>query len=141
MSWTPAVDRGHNQVIKIKFSAKDCGKCPAHARCTKAERRTITIRPREQYEALQAARSRETSAEYRAEYHRRAGIEETISQGVRTCGLRRSRYVGEAKVHLQHIATATAINVSRITDWWADHPREVTRKSAFTRLMTASVAA
>ncbi len=141
VSWTPAVDRGHNQVIKIKFSAKNCGKCPAHARCTKSERRTITIRPREQYEALQAARSRESSAEYLAEYHRRAGNEGTISQGIRACGLRRSRYVGEAKAHLQHIATATAINVSRLTDWWADHPREVTRRSAFTRLMAASDAA
>ena len=62
MSWTPAVDRGHNEVIKIKFSAKDCGMCPARARCTEAKRRSITIRPREQYEALQAARSRESSA-------------------------------------------------------------------------------
>lgn len=141
VSWTPAVDRGRNEVIKIKFSAKDCRMCPARARCTEAKRRSITIRPREQYEALQAARSRESSAEYRAEYRRRAGIEGTISQGVRVFGLRRSRYVGEAKTHLQHVATATAINVSRITDWLADHPREVTRRSAFARLMAASDAA
>ena len=141
MSWTPAVDRGHNEVIKIKFSAKDCGKCAARARCTEAKRRSVTIRPREQYEALRAARSRESSPEYRAEYHRRAGIEGTISQGVRACGLRRARYVGEAKAHLQHLATASAINVARITDWLADHPREVTRTSAFTRLMAASDAA
>jgi transposase len=141
VSWTPAVDRGHNDVIKIKCSAKDCGKCAAHARCTEARRRSVTIRPREQYEALQAARSRESSQEYRAEYRRRAGIEGTISQGIRGCGLRRSRYVGEAKAHLQHIATSTAINISRITDWLADRPREVTRRSAFTRLMTASDAA
>ena len=63
------------------------------------------------------ARSRESSAEYRAEYNRRAGIEGTISQGVRACGLRRSRYVGEAKAHLQHVATATAMNMTRIGDW------------------------
>jgi transposase len=141
VSWTPAVDRGHNAVIEIKFSAKDCGTCPARARCTEAKRRGITIRPRDQYEALQAARSRESSPEYRAEYSRRAGIEGTISQGVRACGLRRARYVGEAKAHLQQVATATAINVSRITDWLADRPREVTRTSAFTRLMATEKAA
>jgi transposase len=141
VSWSPAVDRGHNEVIKVKFSAKDCGKCPAHARCTEAKRRSITIRPRDQYEALQAARSRESSEEYRTEYNKRAGIEGTISQGVRACGLRRARYVGEAKAHLQHIATATAINVVRITDWLADRPREVTRTSAFTRLIADSDAA
>ena len=53
--------------------------------------------PRDQYEALHAARSRETSQEYRAEYNRRAGIEGTISQGVRTCGLRRSRYMAQTQ--------------------------------------------
>ena len=137
VSWSPAVDRGHNEVIKIKFSAKDCGACPARDRCTEAKRRSITVRPRDQYEALHAARSREASEEYRAEYNRRAGIEGTISQGVRTGGLRRSRYIGEAKAHLQHVATAAAINVSRISDWLADRPREVTRASAFARLMAA----
>src|SRR5262249_3805282 len=141
VSWTPAVDRGHNEVIKIKFSAKDCGTCPARDRCTEAKRRSITVRPRDQYEALQAARSREASEEYRAEYSRRAGIEGTISQGVRASGLRRSRYIGEAKAHLQHIATAAAINVSRISDWLAETPREVTRTSAFARLMAPAVAA
>jgi hypothetical protein len=32
---------------------------------------------------------------------------------VRTCGLGRSRYIGEAKAHLKHIAAA--INVTRIS--------------------------
>jgi transposase len=141
ISWTPAVDREHNEVIKIKFSAKDCGACPVRRRCTEAKRRSITVRPREQYEALQAARLREKSEEYRSEYKRRAGIEGTVSQGVRACGLRRSRYVGTAKTHLQHVATATAMNVARITDWLTERPREATRKSAFTRLMAAADAA
>jgi transposase len=47
-SWSPAVDRGHNDVIKIKFSAKDCGSCPRRAQCTQGKRRTITVRPQEQ---------------------------------------------------------------------------------------------
>jgi transposase len=141
ISWSPAMDRGHNDVIKIKFSAKDCGACPAHVRCTKASRRSITVRPRDQYEALRAARSREASDEYRSEYNRLAGIEGTISQGVRAFGLRRSRSIGEAKAHLQHVATATAINMARISDWLEERPREVTRRSAFTKLMTTADAA
>jgi hypothetical protein len=47
--------------------------------------------------------------------------------------------VGQA--HLLHVVTATAINVSRITDLLADRPREVTRTSAFTRLMATAKAA
>ncbi len=140
-SWSPAVDRGHNAVIKIKFSAKDCQACASRAQCTQAKRRTITVRPQDQYVALETARLREQSAEFQEEYARRAGVEGTISQGVRACGLRRSRYVGEAKTHLQHLATAAAINVIRLSSWLMDKPREQTRTSAFVKLMAPRPAA
>ena len=133
--WTPAVDKGHNHVIKVKFSAKDCGACPSKVKCTRATRRSVTIRPREQYEALELARRREGTTEYKEDYGKRAGVEGTISQGVRVCGMRRSRYAGEAKTHVQHLATAAALNVLRIGDWLAGKPREQTRTSAFARLM------
>ena len=37
---------------------------------------------------------------------KRAGVKGTITEGVRAGGLRRLRYVGEEKTHLQHLATA-----------------------------------
>jgi transposase len=49
-------------------------------------------------------------------------------------GLRRSRYIGQEKTHLQHIATAAALNVVRSMAWFDGHPRAQTRRSAFTRL-------
>jgi transposase len=135
IGWSPAVDKGHNHVIKVKFSAKDCRACPSKEQCTRGTRRLVTIRPREQYEALGLARLREGTAEYQRDYGKRAGVEGTISQGVRVCGLRRSRYAGQAKTHLQHLATAAALNVLRIGDWLAQEPREQTRTSAFAQLM------
>ncbi|WP_420799380.1 transposase [Ktedonospora formicarum] len=48
-----------------------------------------------------------------------AKIEGTLSQGVRTIGLRRSRYVGETKTHSQHIATAATLNVVRSMAWFS----------------------
>lgn len=78
---------------------------------------------------------RERSEEFKGEYARRAGVEGTISAGVRARGLRRSRYVGEAKTHFQHLATAAAINVNRISSWLRDKPREQTRISAYAKLM------
>jgi len=134
-AWSPAVDSSNNEVIKVKFSAKDCGVCPSKAKCTRAARRTVSIRPRERYEALAAARARETTEQFKEDYAKRAGVEGTISQGVRACGMRRSRYAGQAKTHLQHLATAAALNVLRIGDWLAEKPREQTRTSAFARLM------
>ena len=61
-------------------------------------------------------------------------MEGTISQGTRAFGLRRSRYLGMAKTHLQHVATAAAINLSRLMDWFRDHLPERTRTSPFAAL-------
>lgn len=94
----------------------------------------MTIRPREQYLALKQRREQEKTKEFTQIYARRAGIEGTISQGVRTMGLRRSRYIEEEKTHLQHVATAAALNVVRSMAWFDGLPRAQTRRSAFARL-------
>src|SRR4051812_6430255 len=65
----------------------------------------------------------------------RAGIEGTLSQAVRTLHLRRARYIGLAKVHLQHVLTAAALNLARVAAWLAGTPLARTRHSAFVRLM------
>jgi transposase len=61
-SWTPAIDDRKNEVIKMKFSTTVCGRCPRQVHCIRStkkyKRRTITIRPQAQHEALQAARRR-----------------------------------------------------------------------------------
>jgi len=64
----------------------------------------------------------------------RAGIEGTLSQGVRTFELRRSRYIGLAKTHVQHVATAAAINLARLADWFAGIPKAQTRQTKFAAL-------
>ena len=66
-------------------------------------------------------------------YAKRAGIEGTISQGVRRSGLRRSRYL--AKTHLGHIFTAAAINLLRVGEWLAGATRATTRQSRFAAVM------
>ena len=101
----------------------------------RSQRRTITIRPKEHFLALKARREREQTPESATEYTRRAGIEATISQGVRVLRLRRSRYVGLARAHLSHVLTAAGLNFLRAADWLADIPRAGTRQSPFTTLM------
>jgi transposase len=135
-SWTPSVDRQQNPVIRIKFARRECMKCPSLVHCAgKEERRTLTVRPEEQYKALQAARAREQTAEYAKEYARRAGVEGTISQAVRGFGARRCRYLGAAKTHLQQVLTAMAVNFVRIANWLAEVPLAKTRQTAFVKLM------
>jgi transposase len=137
LSWTPAVDRGDNEVIKIKFSRIDCKLCPSRILCTTAKslRRTVTIRAQDAYDGLRIARERQKTEEFKEQYKKRAGVEGTISQAIRAFGMRRSRYIGMGKTHLQHILTAVALNLVRIGEWLAGTPRAKTRKSQFERLM------
>src|SRR5713101_2559032 len=140
-SWTPAIDNRTNEVIKIKFSTTDCQVCPSRSLCTQSSRhtrRTVTIRPQEQYLALMQRREQEKTKAFTQVYAKRAGIEGTISQGVRAMGLRRSRYIGQQKTHLQHVATAAALNLVRSMAWFDGLPRAQTRRSAFARLYGAA---
>ena len=99
--WKPTRDSAGHDVINIRFAHADCSVCPVRERCVQSPRpRAPMIRPREHHEALQAARQRQTTEEFKAQYTIRAGIEGTISQGVRRCDLRRSRYIGLAKTRL-----------------------------------------
>lgn len=79
-------------------------------------------------------RQLQTTPEWKRRYERRAGIEGTISQGTRSFGLRQSRYIGEAKTHLQHVLTASAINLVRFAVWKAGVPHAKTRISRFAAL-------
>jgi transposase len=137
--WQPGHDRWGNEVIHTEFARRECLACGSRPLCTRAktEGREMTLRPRERHEALQAARGQQETAEWKAEYARRAGIEGTLSEGIRGFGLRRCRYVGLAKAHLQHVITAAAMNLSRLAAWQADTPRAKTRTSRFARLALA----
>lgn len=141
--WTPLLDKNQNPVIKVQFSQEECSRWSSRTQCTRSQRRTLLIQPQALHEALQAARQPETTAAYAAQYNqykRRAGVEGTISQGVRAFGLRRARYVGLAKTHLQHLLRATAINFVRVSSWLQGKPLAQTRPSSFVRLMTAVAA-
>ena len=134
--WTPHLDAWGTPVISVKFSRTDCRLCPVRSLCTRAigSPRRITLRVQTDHELLQQARRQQTTPEWKAQYQRRAGIEGTISQGTRAFGLRRSRYIGETKTHLQHILTASAINLVRFAAWTAKVPLAKTRTSRFAAL-------
>jgi transposase len=136
--WTPAQDhrpRKPRAVINVAFAAADCRHCPSHARCTTQARRSLTLHPQAHEEALRAAREREQTPAFALAYAQRAGIESAHAQALRRSGLRRSRYIGLSKTHLQHILTAVALNLVRLSAWLAGAPLASTRRSTFARLM------
>jgi transposase len=136
ISWLPNTYPKNGLVWEVRFARKDCTPCVHRSQCTKAkqEPRILGLQAREHHEALQAARQHQTTDVFRHQYAARAGIEGTHEQAIRRCGLRQSRYIGLAKTHLQHIITATAINVVRVAAWLEGTPRANTRRSAFAAL-------
>jgi transposase len=138
-SWAERVDHTGGPYIQVRFRQQDCGVCGARACCTRATRapRSLKLHPQAQFAALQAARVWYRSEEGQQSYKRRAGVEGTLSQGIRTFGLREARYRGVTKVHLQHVATAAAINMERLVAWLNERPRAKTRISRFAALAAA----
>jgi transposase len=129
---------GGSGYVRTNFRASDCRVCPSRARCTRSrdphQGRVLTLLARREYEALAAARARESTGEGRRLYALRQGVESTMSQAVRACGLRQARYRGLAKTGLQNLATAAAINLDRIAAWFAGRPLAPTRTSRFAAL-------
>lgn len=48
--------------------------------------------------------------------------------------MRRTRYIGEAKTHLQHLATASALYLVRVVAWLDGERTAKTRTSHFAAL-------
>jgi len=94
--WHPEQDISGQEVIQIRFAKKTCNTCGVREQCTKAKRepRTVTVRTQTHHEVFHAARQWQRTPAFQEQYALRAGIESTISHGVRRGDLRRSRYIG-----------------------------------------------
>jgi transposase len=119
VKWTPGHDVSGDPVFRIRFDQATCRVCPTRQVCTVAKDapRQLTVRPQAHHEAMQAARQRQETPEFKEKYALRSGVESSLSQGIRRFDLRQSRYRGLARTHLQHLLTAVAMNVVRVIAW------------------------
>ncbi|MFE7640067.1 IS1182 family transposase [Kitasatospora sp. NPDC057518] len=104
-------------LIRVAFSRADCRPCPIRAQCTTGAPhlgRVLEIHPEPIHTARTRMQAEQDTPRWREAYRARAGIEGTISQAVRGPGLRRSRYRGLAKTHLQNVLIGMAVNIRRL---------------------------
>jgi transposase len=134
--WREYGDREGKPYTLVRFSLQDCRPCCVRPLCshTKDTRRRH-LPSQEYFEAVQVVRGWYTSEDGRQRSQCRVGVEGTLSRGVRAFGLRQTRYQSLAKTHLQHVATAAAINVDRMVAWLEERPRAMTRPSRFAALV------
>jgi transposase len=135
-TWREEKDASGKAVIKVEFSAQACRSCSQRIHCTTRSTggRTLTFRPQPEYEALFQLRQDVQTDAFKSKYRKRAGVEGTLSQGVRGYDLRQTRYIGLTKTHLQHVATAVAINLARVFAWFSKIPLAKSRISPFSAL-------
>ena len=116
-NWCPGRHNRGEEVIRVSFSAVTCQVCPVKELCTKREKnkgRIVTLSPQPISEARTRRRTEQDTPPFQQRYALRAGIEGSISEGIRSHGLRRARYRGQSKTQLQAKAIAAAINLVRI---------------------------
>ena len=137
--WGHIPDRHGKPSLRVRFPLSRCRSCPLHDQCTPVAAKVLILRPDEaSYNALQEARQRQETKEFRTLYATRAGIEGTVAQAVRTCEMRQARSIGSKKLRLQAFFTATAMNVLRAVQWLTGQRPTSTPVSRFARLVASA---
>jgi len=111
-SWRTFEHGKHQGAVEIKFGHQ-CQDCPLRAQCTSAKHGR-KLRLQRQYPLLKARREEGKTEAFKQAMKRRPPIEGTLSEMVRAHGLRKSRYRGLAKTHLQHLMKGAALNLKRL---------------------------
>ncbi|MFQ6856363.1 transposase, partial [Streptomyces sp. 35M1] len=104
-------------MIVARFTKSQCRPCPARSRCTTtADRaRSVGFPPRELRDLQLRVRAEQQTPEWQARYAVRSGVEGTINELAHGHGMRHCRYRGQRKAHLQHVFTAIAANIERLS--------------------------
>jgi transposase len=104
-------------LIVARFTRQQCQPCPARAVCTTSRdgARNVGFPPRELYDLQVRNRADQQDPAWHKRYAVRSGIEGTVNELAHGHGLRHCRYRGQPKAHLQHVLTAIAVNIDRLS--------------------------
>jgi transposase len=104
-------------LIVARFTRGQCQPCPVRAACTTSRdgARNVGFPPRELYDLQVRNRADQQDPAWHKRYAVRSGIEGTVCEFAHGHGMRHCRYRGEPKAHLQHVLTAIAVNIERLS--------------------------
>ncbi|MFE9687550.1 transposase [Streptomyces sp. NPDC006285] len=102
VSWTE-LRMKQNTPLQAPFAGADCRSCPDRTQCMSSATRprSVAALPRPLHEIQTQNRLDQQTEQWQRRYAIRARVEATLSQNVRAHGLRRSRYRGLARTHVQ----------------------------------------
>ncbi|MFD7447301.1 IS1182 family transposase [Streptomyces sp. NPDC059909] len=104
-------------LIVARFTKSQCRPCPVRSRCTSTvdSARTVGFPPRELRDLQLRVRTEQQTPQWKARYAVRSGVEGTVNEFAHGHGMRRCRYRGQGKAHIQHVLTAIAVNIERLS--------------------------
>jgi DDE family transposase len=98
-----------------RFTKGQCQPCPVRARCITSRdgARNVGFSPRELRDLQVRIRAEQQRSDWQVRYAVRSGVEGTVNEFAHGHGMRRCR--GQPKAHLQHVFTAIAVNIERLS--------------------------
>jgi hypothetical protein len=104
-------------LIVARFTKGQCQPCPVRIHCTTSREsaRNVGFPPRELRDLQLRVRAEQQTPDWQTRYAVRSGVESTINEFAHGHGMRRCRYRGQPKAHLQHVFTAIAVNIERLS--------------------------
>jgi hypothetical protein len=113
-SWVQAP--AQDPYIAARFRPRQCDPCPARSLYARGRAaRTVYFVPEYLHELQARNRADQQDPTWRKLYALRSGVEGTIAELALGHRARRCRYHGLAKTHVQHVLTAIAVNIERLT--------------------------
>ncbi|MEU6221342.1 transposase [Streptomyces sp. NPDC047022] len=100
-----------------RFTKSQCRPYPVRTGCTTTAEsaRTVGFPPRELRDRQLRVRAEQQTPDWKTRYAVRSGVEGTINEFAHGHGMRYCRYRGQPKTHLQHVLTAIAVNIERLS--------------------------
>ncbi|MEU8952638.1 transposase [Streptomyces sp. NPDC048489] len=104
-------------LIVARFTKSQRLPCPARTQCTSTadNARTVGFPPRDLRDLQLRVRADQQTPEWKARYAVRSAVEGTVNEFAHGHGMRRCRYRGQRKAHIQHVLTAIAVNIERLS--------------------------
>ncbi|WP_435613357.1 IS1182 family transposase [Streptomyces sp. bgisy159] len=103
----------------VAFDARHCSPCPHRSGCTRStdprKGRTVHFLPRRLHDLQAQNRADQQDPQWRRLYASRSGVEGTANVLANAHQMRRCRYRGTAKAHIQHVLTAISVNIARLS--------------------------
>ena len=101
--------------LVARFDTRQCNPCQVRSSSTRGtSARTINFLPQHLHELQATHRAAQDTPDWKRLYAARSGVEGTVSECVNGHQMRRCRYHGLGKAHVQHVLTAIAINIERL---------------------------